>query len=1172
MFVLKTGLLLASIVMASSPSSISGRRNRPGCMGGIAHLFDFNQALAGRKLLTDKKFGAGLEPLRNTFNDNEEQSKSKINIRGEIQFGKSASGSRRSIEVPMKALIAEEISQELARDTEPKNRAPSVVARLMGLDALPGDRKSEQSTQRGELENLVQKVSSDRLHRGKALVHSPSGSTKSATRSVSDLSSSRRSNWEEHAPSFESLSSHRHSHEQNSREVFEPWRNWKSEDHARMQALEDLDSQLAAKQLLIKKKLSEAKLGLLSKNSGPQEKLYESKEFMDAIDFLQANKDFFARFLEEPDSLFAKHLRNSEENSMPGNIEELAKHTKRRANGASDNGGKSQHWGKEPPDLKKSQYKSSERDFQVNEKLSGGGSVLQPFSVKSQLKHQKRFEYNESSPGESHQAPTRIVVLKPGPGKVRNLMSMSQNSPRSPREFFDAMEVIKENSMDVLQELKDKLQQEDARGESRNARHSVNEHSKPLRDPREIAREIARQVRENVTRDLRAHSKSTTSEISTGRKTQLSKMAHQSSSMNGSNKGSELVSGRDCGDASFGRDYGDGSFGRQNAVFDRNGFKEESRRSLDQLRVERFDGWLPEAQNAASGRSWRRDRSQPPHAQGNLGTDFVDDITSSQKNSMLATYEDIDADSCTYSVCESETNGYARSEGRIDNAMCITLLRSRSVPTSSSSLDKIQDEFRREDQGMLGNNIFAAGMPKTVETNRSSDATLRQTDPLRRSIFSRKGSGLKGNFSKSKMKIKQVDELPLPSQVLPTEKSIEVTSYENEKAQHQIDDTGPILDSDSSVSSLDNSLTLEVANVAEGLDETKIPAGSPTSGSIEASKSEETKVELNCPFVHIEEGSEISLQSPLESPSKSTSLTDGEPMMADPEANKNPSEQLSPVSVLDAPFPEEPASPMDFTEISSGLQELRVRLQLLKFVDQDSVSIQEDYQEEDVDLTYDNQCATIHLHSSPPGLEMAGLDCSSVEMENPYSLTNGVVCPQGKELELMYVRDLLVASGFTIDSATVLTRWHAPSQPLGRYVFETVEDSYKDGKSRNAACKEEGGGLDSHARHLLFDSVNEVLLEVLGPQVNCRTWWKSSHKSTTLGMLCGKDLVGQIWAGVCKLFCSQSEVQDTLGSLVARDLATKDRWQDFTCNIEIVVLEVERAIFTDLLQEILIMY
>lgn len=1092
-------------------------------MSGIAHLFDFNQALAGRKLLTDKKYGAGLEPLRNSSNGSmEEHFKSKGSTREQIEFVKSASVSRRSLEIPMKALIAEEISQELARAAEPKSRPPSVVTRLMGLDALPSDR-NEPGPQSGELETSLQRAPSDRLQLGKSPARSSSRGFKSGgppTRSVSDLSSSRRSSWEEHTTTFESLSSSQsHSREQDPNRAFDPWKDWKSEERTRMQALDDLDVQLAAKQILIKKKLSEAKLGLLSKHSGPQEKLYESKEFMDAIDFLQANKDFFARFLEEPDSLFAKHLRNSEETPSRGKVEELGKHSKKYSTGALQNDIRAQMWSREPPDLQRSPHRGSERS---RERLSENGIFSQDFSVKAQHKQMKSSRYVVNIEEECQQAPTRIVVLKPGPGKVRNLMSLSQSSPRSPREFFDAMEVVKESSMEVLQDLRHKLQQEDGGGDLRKTWASVNEHSKPVRDPREIAREIARQVRENVIKDMKSNlKKGTMSETGPARKIELSGIVdHDMSGVNASCKGSSVVSGRDD---------------RYMPVLSSQGLdkkalrgdKGELRRSLF---VETCVAQSTDPPGAALRSHHRhRDRGGRLHKQRGPRVRGVEVVYASRNHSVIETEVDCDTDSCTHSVCESEADAYAKSK----NPACITLLRSRSVPTSHPSF---HDGVQEMDEGIVQNGIFVAGEEKMIDVDGSFDAAIHQSGPFKRSVFSRKRVGAKGNLSKSKAYVKDLEETSVRIQELPTKKSHQDGCSELEKAQHQIDDLGPVIESDSSVSSLDNFLTLEAALMAEDLDGPKLPAGATSLTTEGNAMSRKPK-----------------LLSPSESPRK-LSLTDVEATAVDPVASKDPSEQPSPVSVLDAPFHEETASPMDFTEISSGLQELRVRLQLLKFVDQEAVSIPEEYQEEDCELIED---ANNHLHSI-----VNDVDCSPQRIEDSDLLVDGIVCPQGREPELIYLKRVLAASGFTVDSATVLTRWHSPSQPLAACIFERVENSY--------GSNSEEGGLGAQTRHLLFDGVNEILLQVLGPHVNCRTWWKYPHMSSSMPL--GRDLVGQVWSGICKLLRSHAEGQDTLGSLVAEDLANKDRWQDFYPDTEIVILGVEKAIWNDLLEETLSRY
>ncbi|KAI5055820.1 hypothetical protein GOP47_0029341 [Adiantum capillus-veneris] len=1079
--------------MASSPSSMSGRRNRAGCMSAIAHLFDFNQALVGRKLLTDKKYGAGLEPLRNNSNDNVEHFKSKASSKGQIEFGKSASVSRKSVEVPMKALIAEEISHTLARTEEPKSRAPSVVARLMGLDVLPNDR-NEQSAHSGTFDNSVHKVQSDRLQHGKSPAHLSSRSFKSAgapTRSASDLSSSRRSAWEEPTSTFESLPSQSHLHEQDCKRVSDPWKDWKSEGRERMQALDDLDMQLAAKQMLIKKKLSEAKLGLRSKQSGPQEKLYESKEFMDAIDFLQANKDFFARFLEEPDSLFAKHLCNGEEKPNHGKVEEPGKHSKRYSIGSSENGVAALNSIKEPPDLQKSPYRVLERSCQGDERLPADGPFSQDLFLKAQRKHMKSTKFMVSNLAESQQAPTRIVVLKPGPGKVRNLMSLSQNSPRSPRESFDAMEVIKENSMDVLlQDLKHKLQQEDARGDLRRTWTSVSEHSKTVRDPREIAREIARQVRENVIKDMRASLKrGTMSETGLDNKMEPRDVSDDYvGGVSARRKDSSIVLVRDPASETL-------------SSFSSQGVKGDPRRSLEQMFFKKSVAQSTDLHSAPSRtHDCNRDRRRP-HKRGGPRGHGVDVTNASQDHPGINTDMDCDTDSCAHSVCESEADLYTRS----DNAACITLLRSRSVPTSCRSF---QEGVEEVDEGVVRNDTFVAGEAKVVDVNRSVDAAIDQSGSFRRSVFRRKRVGSKNVLSKTKTVVKDSEEMPIPKQELPIQKFDLNVCSEHEKVQHQIDDSGPVLDSDSSVSSLDDFVTLEAALMAEGMGGAKVPAGVTSQLTTGDPMSTKTKI-----------------LSPAESPNKLLSLPDVGHMSADCEVNKDLPEQPSPVSVLDAPFHEEPAGPMDFMEISSGLKDLRGRLQLLKFVDQEAVSIQEEYQEEDY----------------------------------------GILCPQGRMPELIYVKNLLVVSGFIIDSATVLTRWHSPSQPLAACIFERVENSYRSSESGNIAMEE--GGLGTHTRHLLFDSVNEVLLQVLGPHVNCRAWWKCPQIPSDMPL--GKDLVGQVWSGVCKRLCSHTEGQDTLGNLVAEDLATKDRWQDFSLELEIVMLGVEKAIWNDLLEEYL---
>jgi Protein of unknown function (DUF3741) len=61
------------------------------------------------------------------------------------------------------------------------------------------------------------------------------------------------------------------------------------------------DSSYEKKMVLVRQKFSEAK------HMATNEKLFHSKEFQDALQFLRSNRDLFVKFLEEPNSLFSNN-------------------------------------------------------------------------------------------------------------------------------------------------------------------------------------------------------------------------------------------------------------------------------------------------------------------------------------------------------------------------------------------------------------------------------------------------------------------------------------------------------------------------------------------------------------------------------------------------------------------------------------------------------------------------------------------------------------------------------------------------------------------------------------------------------------------------------------------------------------------------------------------------
>lgn len=135
-----------------SRSTRGAEREFPGCMSGVLHLFDFNQAASSRKLLQETRFCEGLEAPRNSLDvpsgimDFGRKSESNV---GDIPFG---------FELPNKD-VAKWNQEDAPRkslkgspmENEQKRRMPNVVARLMGLELMPDEPVSNDHSRRNSV-------------------------------------------------------------------------------------------------------------------------------------------------------------------------------------------------------------------------------------------------------------------------------------------------------------------------------------------------------------------------------------------------------------------------------------------------------------------------------------------------------------------------------------------------------------------------------------------------------------------------------------------------------------------------------------------------------------------------------------------------------------------------------------------------------------------------------------------------------------------------------------------------------------------------------------------------------------------------------------------------------------------------------------------------------------
>nr|VDD61880.1 unnamed protein product [Brassica oleracea] len=162
--------------------------------------------------------------------------------------------------LPMKSLLA----QEMSKQTEPKRRSPSIIARLMGLDVLPPQSSS---------------------HRQQKPVENQQGSSCDGNKSLTRRSSKEEQKFKD---VFEVLDAKRAEGNGN---LYHQWR---------VKAANLTQAEMA----FIRQKFMEAK------RLSTDEKLRHSKEFNDALEALDSNKDLLLKFLQQPDFSFTKHLHD----------------------------------------------------------------------------------------------------------------------------------------------------------------------------------------------------------------------------------------------------------------------------------------------------------------------------------------------------------------------------------------------------------------------------------------------------------------------------------------------------------------------------------------------------------------------------------------------------------------------------------------------------------------------------------------------------------------------------------------------------------------------------------------------------------------------------------------------------------------------------------------------
>lgn len=167
--------------------------------------------------------------------------------------------------------------------------------------------------------------------------------------------------------------------------------------------------------------------------------------------------------------------------------------------------------------------------------------------------------------------------------------------------------------------------------------------------------------------------------------------------------------------------------------------------------------------------------------------------------------------------------------------------------------------------------------------------------------------------------------------------------------------------------------------------------------------------------------------------------------------------------------------------------------------------------------------------------------------------------------EYKYVKEILLASGILfIDTDSISTdSFHASGFPINPELFHVLEQRRASQYRISAEYIQE-----KHNRHLMFDTVNEILMKKLYPYLHPQPWIRKKDSPSMAAAIrrpSGQHLLKLVWEELQSLQASCNS------NASVEDFSSDDaeRWKDYRTEMGELVLDVERKIFKDLIDETL---
>ena len=189
---------------------------------------------------------------------------------------------------------------------------------------------------------------------------------------------------------------------------------------------------------------------------------------------------------------------------------------------------------------------------------------------------------------------------------------------------------------------------------------------------------------------------------------------------------------------------------------------------------------------------------------------------------------------------------------------------------------------------------------------------------------------------------------------------------------------------------------------------------------------------------------------------------------------------------------------------------------------------------------------TAELTAEPRQLSFEEHGDSQLVLTSTVSEANLRTCTVDNKMKLKYVRTVLQASSLNLNKLS--ERWQLSDQLLDPFVFDEVEILY--------------GQLIDDPK-LLFDCVNEVLVEIRDRYLSCSPWL-SSIKPNIQPTPRGENFVHEVCKGVDQYLQTVSPY--TLDRVVRKDLEEKT-WMNVMLETEGAVFEIGQEILEYIMEE-----